>query len=299
MNIGVLSDTRLPSLPFGPHGLGRAAGDIANSLAQLGHDVTLYGGKGSTWGGAVVEHSNETQRAHVLDNAHDAWVDISHYHDLNNIHPEWPVVHYILDLECPYTPANACVNTTHARKTFQNARIVPLGIDVDAIPPGCGARDYLTFCAKIHPHKGYDLALRIANTVTMPVYFVGEKFVPDAIPNYRGVIGNASEFYDWLGGAAGLLSPYRKDAGGRVNLEAAACGTPTLCLDGVATAEHVAHCVSGFICADVDEMIDAVQDLPLLEAERMRNWVQETHGLLAMGRQLAAACEAVVSGERW
>jgi hypothetical protein len=31
----------------------------------------------------------------------------------------------------------------------------------------------------------------------------------------------------------------------------------------------------------------------------MRNWVQETHGLLAMGRQLAAACEAVVSGERW
>lgn len=299
MKIGVLSDTRLPSVPHGPHGLGRSAVDICRALSALGHTVTLYGGKDSAWGGAVVEHTHETQRAHQLDAAQDAWVDISHYHDLSKVHPDWPVVNYVLDLECPYTPPNACTNTAYATRQHKSARIVPLGVDVSAIPMSTGKRDYLTFCAKIHPHKGYDLALKVAEAVTAPVYFVGENFSGGPVANYRGVMDNDAELHAWLGGAMGLLSPYRKDAGGRVNLEAAACGTPVLCLDGVATAEHVEHCVSGFVCADVEELIDAVGDLPLLDAQAMRQWVTDYHDLSVMGKALAAACEAVASGERW
>ena len=299
MKIGVLSDTRLPSVPYGPHGLGRSAVDICHALKALGHSVTLYGGKGSAWDGAVVEHTNETQRAHQLDNTQDAWIDISHYHDLSRVHPDWPVVNYVLDLECPYTPPNTCTNTAHAARQHKSARIVPLGIDVDAVPMGTGKREYLTFCAKIHPHKGYDLALKVADAVDAPVYFVGENFSGSPVPNYRGILTSDGELHAWLGGAMGLLSPYRKDAGGRVNLEAAACGTPTLCLEGVATAEHVEHCVSGFVCADVDELIDAVADLPLLDAKQMRAWVAEYHSIQVMGMDLAKVCEVVVSGERW
>lgn len=299
MKIGVLSDTRLPSVNYGPHGLGRSAVDICEALKALGHTVTLYGGKGSAWDGAVATHTHETQRAHQLESEQDAWVDVSHYHDASKLHPDWPIVNYVLDLECPYTPPNVCVNTAFATRQHQSARIVPLGIDVGNIPMGTGTRTYLTFCAKIHPHKGYDLALKVADAVTMPVYFVGENFSGGPVPNYRGVLNTDAELHAWLGGSAGLLSPYRKDAGGRVNLEAAACGTPVLCLDGVATAEHVQHCVSGFVCADVDELIDAVADLPLLDAGKMRQWVTDCHDLSVMGRALASACEAVMNGERW
>lgn len=297
MRIGVLSDTRMASVPHGPHGLGRAAVDICRALT--GHTVTLYGGKGSGWGGAVVEHANETTRAHQLANEQDVWIDLSHYHDLSKLHPDWPVVNYILDLECPYAPPNACTNTAYAARQHPRARVVPLGIPVADIPLGNGKRDYLTFCAKIHPHKGYDLALKVAEAVATPVYFVGENFTGGPIKNWRGLIGNDTELYAWLGGALGLLSPYRKDAGGRVNLEAAACGTPVLCLGDTATAEHVQHCVSGFVCADADEMIDAVGDLPLLDAGQMRQWVTDCHDLSVMGKALSEACEAVVSGERW
>lgn len=299
MLIGVLSDTRLPSVNYGPHGLGRSAVDICHALTALGHAVTLYGGMGSKWGGAVVEHAHETQRAHVLTNEQDAWVDLSHYHDVSKLHPDWPVVNYILDLECPYTPPNACTNTAYATKRHKSARVVPLGVDVETIPLGTGPRDYLTFCAKIHPHKGYDLALKVADAVTLPVYFVGENLSGGPIPNYRGFMSSDADLHSWLGGAAGLLSPYRKDAGGRVNLEAAACGTPVLCLGDTATAEHVEHCVSGFVCADVDELIDAVPDLALMDGKQMRQWVRDCHDLSVMGRALSEACEAVASGERW
>lgn len=301
MRVNVLSDTRVPTVPEGGHGLGRSAIDIARVLTRMGHTVTLYAGPGSRWEGALVEHANETQRAHELDkDSADAWLDISHYHDLSQVHPGWPVVNYILDLECRYQPPNTVVNTTHANRRYLNARFAPLGIPVDDIPLRTGKRSYLTFCAKIHALKGHDIAMDVAERVKpLITYFVGENVSGKPVPNYRGVLTTPEQLYGWLGGAMALLSPYRADSGGRVNLEAAACGTPVLCLAGVATEEHVGHCISGFVCGDADEMVDAVQDVVLLNPQAMRDWVRETHDILVMGKALEAHCNAVASGEAW
>jgi glycosyltransferase involved in cell wall biosynthesis len=194
------------------------------------------------------------------------------------------------------------------QNAFPGARIVPVGIDVDAIPfiedplPGLGRfsrEPYLAFCHKIHVNKGYDLALEVGRRAGMAVHFAGERFADVALERYHGEIDSDAQLYEFVGCAVGLLSPCRLDAGGRVNLEAAACGTPVVCLDWTGTREHVAHCVSGFVCRDTDEMVEAVADLPQLDRVRCREWVADTHGIERMIETLLTWCAAARDGEAW
>ena len=308
MNIAVLSDTRMPTKATGGHGLGRLAWDIAAGLVKRGHDVALHAGAltDHLHGADVYEWETERQCAEAVarQTGLNVIIDLSHHHDLSVLNPSLPVLNWIADTECRYTPPNAVVGNAWQQRQYPDARIVPLGIDVDAIPftdalhVGDGFLSYLAFAAKIHPNKGYDLALAVHGRQDIPVRFVGERYVDDPLPHWTEVLHGA-DFYRFLGQACGLLSPSRHDAGGRVNLEAAACGTPTLCLDDTGTAEHVAHGVSGFVCRDLNELVDAVQDLPRLDRNAIRAWVRETHDLSVMLDELERLAHALADGETW
>lgn len=311
MRIGVLSDTRVPTRPAGGHGLGRMAWDIAAGLARRGHSVVLYAGPDSEApdGVRLQAHGSETLRVAFLecDDA-DAYLDLSHYHDLSRRRPDWPVVNWIVDQEVAYAPPRAVVGNAWQRRTFPAARIVPLGIDVDAVPfveqrfPGMGRfskEPYLAYCHKLHPLKGVDLAAQVGDKAKVAVHYAGELFVTPAPANWHGELTDDALLWEFLGCAEGLLSPARRDAGGRVNLEAAACGTPVLTLAGTGTACHVEHCVSGFVCADVDELADAVQDLPRLDRRAMRAWVRETHDVSVMLDQLESLLTEAADGGTW
>lgn len=307
MKLAILSDCRMPTLPHGSHGLGRMSWDIAAGLAKRGHEVALHAGPDSAWGGdagfpTLITTQGETVRAaHIRDDNIDAWLDLSHLHDLSRLRPELPVVNWLADTECDWQPPRAVVGNTWQQGQFPKARIVPLGIDVERIPLVTGKAEprYLAYCAKIHPAKGFDIALQVGTQSGLPVRFAGEKFVDVALPNYRGVIDSDGELHHFIGSARGLLSPSRLDAGGRVNLEAAACGTPVLCLDGTGTMCHVEHGLSGFVCRDADEMADAVLDLGLLDPRKMRDWARETHDLSVMIDGVEKLLQAAADGEVW
>jgi glycosyltransferase involved in cell wall biosynthesis len=304
MKIGVLSDCRQPTVGKGGHGLGRMAIDIAEGLKRYGHNVVLYAGPGSEWGGDVVCHENETLRAQSLAEPEnhgfmiDAWIDLSHNHDLSRLCPRWKVVNWVVDTECKYTPPNAVVGNAWQKQYFPSAKIIPLGIDVDKIPLGMGGEN-LVFVAKIHANKGADIAMAAAKKAGKILKMYGQVWTDIDPPNYCGVIDDDAKLFAILGGAAGLLSPSRVDAGGRVNLEAAACGTGVLCLEGTGTACHVEHGVSGWICADEAEIVDAVQDLAHLDRKTMREWVRDTHDISVMVDKVLMALCAVRDGERW
>lgn len=307
MKLAILSDCRMPTLPHGSHGLGRMAWDIAAGLVKRGHEVALHAGPDSAWGGDVgfptlITTQGETVRAaHIRDDNIDAWLDLSHQHDLSRLRPELPVVNWLADTECDWQPPRAVVGNAWQQRGFPKARIVPLGVDVERIPLMTMKvkPHYLAYCAKIHPAKGFDIALQVGTQSGLPVRFAGEKFVDAALPNYRGVIDSDGELHAFIGSARGLLSPSRLDAGGRVNLEAAACGTPVLCLDGTGTMCHVEHGLSGFICRDADEMADAVLDLGLLDPQKMRQWVKEAHDLSVMIDGIETLLKAAADGEAW
>lgn len=332
MHISILSDTRVPTRPLGGHGLGRVAWDVAAALARGGHVVTLYAGFGSTAPPGVTLHChpNEVTRAQGLaqrsspacssprakgrakgepGDGVDAWLDFSHLHTLSQIAPEAPIVNYISDSECPYAPPNAVVCTQADQRRYPSAVRVSLGIDMTRIPLYLGGRDadpYLAFVAKIIAHKGVDRALLIHQRASVPVRFAGERLMPLPLPDYRGDLEGGA-VYDFMGRARGVLQLARIGAGGgRIQLEAAACGTPTLCLDaygdpdlGDGVQEHVEHGLSGFVCADLGDLIDAVRDLPALRPRPMREWVEATHGLDLMALELARLLARAADGERW
>ena len=57
---------------------------------------------------------------------------------------------------------------------------------------------------------------------------------------------------------------------GLVMIESMAAGTPVIALRRGSVPEVVAHGVSGFICDDVDEMVDAVRHLDELDPDECR-----------------------------
>jgi glycosyltransferase involved in cell wall biosynthesis len=279
MKIGILSDTRMPTVDGGGHGLGRLVVDLAKGLKAKGHEIILHAGAGSAMDGVtIVTAQDEVSRVGQLEKGSvDAWLDCSHTHQVNYVQRDFPAVNFMMDFECKFRPPNVISGTKVMQQRY-GGDIVKVGIDFSGIPEGSGTlRRYWTFAAKIHPSKGSDLALDFFKRLPRgeEYYFVGPIFTADAVPNHRPEIKEKTRFYEWLLLAKALVHPARVDAGGRALLEAAACGCPSLVLDWHMSGnqEHVKEGVSGFVCSGVDEMLDAAQCVHLLDAKKMREWV--------------------------
>jgi glycosyltransferase involved in cell wall biosynthesis len=138
-------------------------------------------------------------------------------------------------------------------------------------------------------HKQPQIAAQVAQQASREIVFIGPGF------------WDVDESYKWdiLGGAYGLLCPYTIDASPRAPLEAAACGTPTLCFASDGTHEHVKDGISGFICHGIDDMVRYVRDLNKLDPLKMRAWVTAEHDHKATIAELEAQLLAIVNGERW
>jgi hypothetical protein len=305
MKIGILSDTRMPTVDGGGHGLGRLVVDVAKGLKAKGHEIILHAGAGSAMDGVtiVTAHDEISRVVQLEEMAVDAWLDCSHTHQLSFVQPGWAVVNFMMDFECKFRPPNT-ISGTETMQGRYGGEIVKVGIDIDEIPENIGmSRRYWMYAAKIHPAKGYDLALEFFQRLPkgQEFHFFGQMLTSDAIPNWRGEIQDRTRFYDLLQQARALVHPARVDAGGRVLLEAAACGCPSLVLDWKTSgnSSHVKDCVSGFICADVDEMLEAAKDVEYLDAKKMREWVADEHSLEKMVGGVEKALQRVAAGERW
>lgn len=304
MRVGLLSDTRVPTVPVGGHGLGRVACDLATGLHARGHTVTLCAGPDSIApdGVALVTHEDEVARIGEIDfSTADVWLDLSHYHALSVRRPDVPQVHYIMDDECTIEPINCVVGSAFRQRQFPVSEIVPLGIDTAAIPFDAKGGASLLYVAKMERRKGWDIALDVAVKAGMPLAMYGELFLYGAPTpeQWRGTIDDNAELYRILGAAQAFLAPYRDDAGGRVLLEAQAAGTPVLTFGDVGCVSHVAHCISGYVCHDDAEMVDAIADVPYLRREAVREWVVEHHDLKVMIDGIEALLVRAADGGRW
>jgi glycosyltransferase involved in cell wall biosynthesis len=304
MRIAVLSDCRKPTLPVGGHGLGRVACDLATGLHARGHTVTLYAGPDSIAPEGVMlrTHDDEVVRVGTLDtDTADVWLDLSHLHALSVHRPAVKQVHYIMDDECTIEPVCCVVGSAFRQRQFPVSEIVPLGIDTAAIPfDKTGGRDLL-YVAKMERRKGWDIAIEVANKAGKPLAMYGELFLYGAPTpeQWRGTIDDNAALYRILGSAQAFLAPYRDDAGGRVLLEAQAAGTPVLTFGDVGCISHVEHCVSGYVCHNDAEMVDALADVRYLKRERVREWAVAHHDLKVMIDGIERLLTRAADGERW
>lgn len=275
----------MPAGPDSPGGLSRSAWELAVGLAGLGHAVSLIAAPGSVPipGGALLRWGAPLPDA-------DAYLDCTHAHNLSFHKPDAPVVNRMGDLECGYTPPNAVVATGYMQRRYPTARRIRTGIARAPVFSGVPGT-YLLFMALNAPHKGLEAARAVARAAGYELREYGERT--------RGGVLTGMAKWDALAGAYALLYPSWQDAGPRTPIEAALTGTPTLCLDNSGAADHVQHCVSGFVCADEAEMVDALADVPLLNRDAAAAWARDTHDYPRMMDGYEAALASVAQGERW
>jgi glycosyltransferase involved in cell wall biosynthesis len=307
MKLALLSHCRMATLPIGPNGLGRAAYDLATGLRDCGHEVTLYAGPNSQApdGVSLIIHEDETARALLLAETPpdaDVFIDLSHKHELSQLAPHLNQLHWLMDTEAAFEPVNIIIGNKWQAQQVKSSRTAPLGIDVASYPFVAKPDDYVLYAAKLHPLKGFDIAVDVARETNARLVMIGENLIGAALPPdvvYLGPVADNRAFQSYLCHAKALLAPSRLDAGGRVILEAAACGVPTLCFDETGCAGHVAHGVSGFVCRDALEMVEALGDVALVDRAGARAWVEQEHSLEAMAAAVAMYADAVSKGARW
>lgn len=169
---------------------------------------------------------------------------------------------------------------------------------------------YLAFLGRISPEKRPDQAIEIAKRSGIPlkmaakvdpadrVYYEAavEPLLNHPLIEFVGEISDA-EKNDFVGNAIALVCPYDwPEPFGLVLIEALACGTPVLAYRRGSIPEIIDHGVTGFVCETLDEMVEAVGQVPYLERRRCRAAFDERFTADRMARDYVALYERILEG---
>ena len=114
---------------------------------------------------------------------------------------------------------------------------------------------------------------------------------------YIGEISDA-EKSDFLSGAIALLVPISwPEPFGLVMIEAAACGTPVIAFDAGSVSEIVEDGVTGFIVADENSAIRAIEKIPTLDRRHIRQRFEERFTSRRMAQDYLAVYAQLMESE--
>lgn len=177
---------------------------------------------------------------------------------------------YITDQIASFAPAATVYNSVSITNyTFSN--------DIKSDAP-------LIFLGRIEPIKGTHNAIHIAKQTNKKLIIAGNipahaqgYFEENIAPHIDGeqikYVGTVNDVQknNLLGNALAFLMPIEwNEPFGIVMAEALACGTPIIALKGGSTTEVVKNGVNGFICDNIEEMINAVQNINTIERKACR-----------------------------
>lgn len=162
--------------------------------------------------------------------------------------------------------------------------VVHHGVDVERIPVGSGDGGYAAFVGRMHPDKGVDRAITVAQGAGIPLLIAAKMSEPhereyfDSVVaprlgggiEYLGEVSRAEKF-ELLGAATCLLNPIRwAEPFGMVMIESLACGTPVVATPAGSAPEIVSPGETGYLCSDAAALIDAIPRAAGLDRGRCR-----------------------------
>ncbi|MFP4440994.1 MAG: glycosyltransferase family 4 protein [Chloroflexaceae bacterium] len=182
-----------------------------------------------------------------------------------------------------------------------------LPLDLHQFQPEGG--DYLAFLGRVSPEKGLDTAIAIATRAGMPLkvsvkvdqadrqYY--ESYLRPLIRDNPQVelIGelNEHEKTEFLGKAYAVLFPIRwPEPFGLVMIESMACGTPVIATRFGSVPEVMEHGASGFIVDNIDEAVQAVEQVATLSRRRVRQVFEERFTVARMTENYEALYDKVI-----
>ena len=189
------------------------------------------------------------------------------------------------------------------------ARVIHHGLDVTRYPVGAGSGGYALFLGRMSATKGVTVAIDVARRAGMPLIIAAkmkeeaerEYFKSAVVPmlgtdvTYVGEVGG-TEKSDLLGNAVALLNPISWDEPfGLCMIEALACGTPVVATGRGSVAEIVDQGLTGFVCSDVEDLVQAVVKAGSLDRAACRAVVESRFSMQEMARNHIALYEQVAS----
>ena len=183
--------------------------------------------------------------------------------------------HYVAISEADKSPELDYVATIHH------------GIDIAQFPLSETGGDYLLFFGRIHPEKGVQEAIQVAQRVGIKLLIAGiiqdrEYFETQVEPylngnevEYLGVIG-PTQRPDVLGRAIALLHLISFDEPFGLSLvEAMACGTPVIAFGRGSIPEIIMDGETGYIVEDIEQAVHAVAAVRSLDRSACRKGVEQ------------------------
>jgi glycosyltransferase involved in cell wall biosynthesis len=223
-------------------------------------------------------------------------------------------MHGRLDLDevrqtLPHYPSVGLVSISrHQRRAVEDLPVrwvgnVYNGLDLTAYHrPDVVRGRHLAFVGRISPEKGPETAVEVARRTDRTLW-VGAKVDPTDLAYYEDVIEplfsqsdvrfvgeldehQKTEFY--ASAAATVFPSDWPEPFGLVMIESLAAGTPVIALDRGSVPEILLDGVTGFICRDTDDMVDAVLRLDQIDPDacRQRARTFDSHTMCASYERL-------------
>jgi len=188
------------------------------------------------------------------------------------------------------------------------------GIRMDRYAFKAKKEHFVSFVGRFAPVKGPHLAIAASKKAGIPLRLAGEVqplyqnyFEKEIKPHIDGkfieYVGEAdlAAKTELLGNSMAMLFPVQwNEPFGLAMIEAMACGTPVIALPGGSVQEVVRDGVSGYVCENVDQMVERLRHLALAPAI-VREYAEENFSVdimvskhLALYRSMLAERDAIV-----
>ena len=217
-------------------------------------------------------------------------------HAINIVHAGHGVG--IKDVFVSKSHANAASKATYAYN----------GIPTDDYVYSARKEDWLLFLAKVkRSKKGVDSAIRICKRTRQPLIIAGGKKLscPETWFRWHPLISpvgyiNGPEKYELLSQAKALVVPIRwEEPFGLTVIEAMISGTPVIAFRRGAMSELIVDGVTGLLCDDEEEMVDAIGKVHTLNPKDCREHVLRRFTSKHMYEKHAELLTMARSGLSW
>ena len=297
MHIVQFQHTRVPVEKYG--GAQRIVVWLSQALVELGHNVTLLAGRGSSVPGVnVVEVDAEEVRRPAFD-VHqyvNGQVDVMHYHGLVD-HP--PNVPYVATLHGNLGPGGAappyviCVSENHARRHGTKSYVYN-GVRIDEYEFREQKSDFDLFLARLHSAKGWRVAVQAAKQERFRLVIAGGwRPTLSRWLKFVGEVGGEAK-RELLAGARCLWMPVQWEDPCPVNvIEALASGTPVIATPRGSLPDLVGP-DGGAIGATYDDLIAIRRRLPDFDAHACRRRAERYFSHVRMARDYVRMYEGLL-----
>ena len=188
------------------------------------------------------------------------------------------------------------------------------GIDIDKYPYQFSKTENLLFVGRLSTFKQPHIAANIARKTNSNLDIIGSASFVDSQDYVRELEASIAkdphiQLYkdanpelkiEKMQNAKALILPSKlNEPFGLVAVEAMACGTPIICLKDGALSEIVLDGVTGFVCNNEQEMIDALSKIDTIKPEDCRKRVEENFSRQIMAKRYEALYQRMMNGQDW